>query len=186
MRILRPVNHLGARDGAADDGNVDSVGAGGQQKRGASASTGLCGHDVVDQQQVSASRHRHGPCLIEVTAQSLSSPASAGGASPVPDRPSLQDLFENGPVSLEFLAQNFGQKVRCVEPPPGRREASARDGDDPIDGSKFARNLACQSSGQRFARGSVAADFPTKNSRLAGCSGAIEEESFGSAKRRWL
>jgi len=186
VRILGAVKHLRACDGAADDGNINSFGASGQQKLGASASTGLCGHDVVDQQEVSASRDRQAPWLIEGTAQSLSSTASNRGASPVPDRPSLQGLFEDGPDPLEFLAEDLGEKMCCVESPPRRSEASAGDGDHPIDGSEFFRNLPGQTSGQGLARGSIAANFPPKNSGLAGCSRGIEAKCFGTPKRWWL
>jgi len=186
VQTLGPVNHLRTRDGTADDGDIDSVGAASQQKCGASASTGLCGHDVVDQQQVRASRDRHGTCLIEGTAQSLSSPASTSGASPVPDRPPLQDLFQNGSDPGEFFAENFGEKVRCVESPRGCREASAGDGYYPVEGPKFVSNLPGQSPGQRLTRGAVAADFPPKNSGLARCLGAVEAKCFGPAKRRRL
>lgn len=119
MRTLRPVSHLGAREGAADHGNIDLAGASGQQQRGASPGTGLCGHDVIDQQQVRTGRDRCCPWLVEGAAQSLSSPTSTSGVSPVPNHSTPQSLFDNGSRQAEFIAENFGEKASCVEPSPG-------------------------------------------------------------------
>ena len=186
MRIVRPMSHLVAREGAADHGNIDPVGASGQQQRGASPGTGLRGHDVIDQEQVRTARYRRWPWLVEGAAQFLSSATSTSGMSPVPNRSAAQGLFDNAPRQAKFIAENFGEKASCVEPSPGSGETSARDGDHAVDRAKFGRNLPGESSRQGFTGGSVTADFPAKNSGLAGCLGTIEAECFGTTKRRGL